>query len=70
MSTEEAICDVVCQDCGSENFELKAVDEWNNDQPVIYLFCSGCGKSMGKMYDMTVDIDRAEYSGNAAPEER
>lgn len=60
MSTESAtngtgIRDVECPACGSEQFNLKDVDEHGNDNPAVYVFCARCGNSTGRIEQATVD---------------
>lgn len=61
------ISDVSCPACGSERFELKAVDEWANGDLSIYCYCAECGNATGKMWDRTVDnrITDTQQEGSA-----
>lgn len=56
------ISDITCPACGSDVFELKAVDEWGNGDLSIYCYCADCGNATGKMWDRTVD-NRITESG-------
>ena len=69
MTEGESISDVECPSCGSEKFGLTEVDEQENEEISVYVFCSDCGKSLGKMWARTIDTQlKPAVSGDSSEE--